>query len=200
MIAHVRPEPFGYTLGNEGRLPVTPTLEVPKGDLDSVDVLCFELQHLSDAHPSPRHKFEEEPVSSIPCGIDHFVHRFSVDHRSRPDPRRSEDLPDHGTVAGIPQVQLVPINDVVEEGPQEGAPGVPGGLSGLFCERGQKGEHPPRGDVGDFPLSEPSGEPFKDEPMSGQSIFSPNLPGDSPGKHPQPSRPSWDTSSENFLS
>jgi hypothetical protein len=89
---------------------------------------------------------------------------------------------------------------VVKESPQEGAPGVPGALTGLFCEGGQEGEHPLRGDVGDFPLPKPFSEPFKDEPIRGQRIFSPNLPGDIPGMRPQLSRPSWRTSSENFLS
>jgi hypothetical protein len=101
---------------------------------------------------------------------------------------------------GLSQVQLVPINDVVEEGSQEGAPGVPCALTRLFGAGGQEGEHLLRGDVGDFPLPEPFSKPFKDEPICGQRIFSPNLPGDTPGMHRQPSRPSWDTSSENFLS
>jgi hypothetical protein len=177
-----------------------PLLGVPKGDLHAVDVLWFELQHLSDAHPTSRHEFEEDPVPAIPCGVDDFVDCFSVDHRSCPDSRRSEHLPDHGTVARIPQVQLVPINDVVEKGPQECAPGVPGALTGLFCVRGQKGKHPLRGDVGDSPFPEPLSEPLKDEPIGGQRIFSPSLPGDTPGMCPQLSRPSWGTSSENFLS
>jgi len=73
-----------------------------------------------------------------------------------------------------PQVQLVPINDVVKEGPQESALGVPGALTRLFCAGGQEGEHPLRGDLGDFPLPEPPREPFKDEPIGGQRIFSPN--------------------------
>ena len=73
-----------------------------------------------------------------------------------------------------PQVQLVPINDVVEEGTQERTPGVPGALTGLFCAGGQKGEYPLGGDVGDFPFSEPPREPFKDEPIGGQRIFSPS--------------------------
>jgi hypothetical protein len=88
-----------------------------------------------------------------------------------------------------PQVQLVPVNDVVEEGTQERTPGVPGALTGLFCAGGQEGEHPLKGDVGDFPLAEPFSKPFQDEPTSGQRIFSPNLPGDTPSMHLEPSRP-----------
>jgi hypothetical protein len=45
-----------------------------------------------------------------------------------------------------------------------------------------------RGDVGDFPVPEPCSKPFKDEPIGGRRIFSPNLPGDTPDTHRQPPR------------
>jgi hypothetical protein len=63
-------------------------------------------------HPSSGLKLQNEPISYIQGGIDHFIHGLTVDHCPGSYSWWSKDPPNDGTVTGVGKMELIAIVDV----------------------------------------------------------------------------------------
>ena len=131
---------FRYSLGDKDDLLLVATFRIPYDHFDTINVGWRQLENFTNTHPSSGLKLQNEPISYIQGGVDDFIHGLPVDHCPGSYSWWSKDSPNDGTVAGVGQMELIAIVDVVEKCAKVSTPGVFGALfSGIghFSEEGE---------------------------------------------------------------
>ena len=134
LVSDIVSESFRYSLGDKDDLLLVATFRIPYDHFDTINVGWRQIEHFTNPHPSSGLKLQNEPISYIQGGIDDFIYGLPVDHCPGSYSRWSKNSPNDGTVAGVGDIELIAIVDVVEKSAKVSTPGV---LGALFSGIGQ---------------------------------------------------------------
>jgi len=92
---------------------------VGQGNLPVLDIFASQAQDLTNAHTAPCHEFQYEAVPGVLRPEDYLIDDILIENGPLLGLRVSEDLPEHGRVAGIGETGIEDVLAEVEEGRQE---------------------------------------------------------------------------------
>jgi hypothetical protein len=147
-------------------------------DFAVFDINRSDLQHLPDSHAALGHQFHHEPVTWIGGSENDLINQVFFNDFPLLRTAGPEHFPQYRRVAGILDLKVDGISDVIEEGLEARIAVSFGGLFGSFGESGQKGQNFIRGDGFQFPVTEFIFETGKKKIMVFQRIFFSNWPCD----------------------
>ena len=133
-------EPVPDLLRDEDNLFLLAAFRMSQDQLLLLYVSGSQLQGFAYADASPRHEFQEDPVTGVRFLEDDFVHCFLFQDLPGSVLRGTENLPDHWEVAGVFKARLAGIADECEEGAEVGKPGSFCSLLCAVADFGKEGE------------------------------------------------------------
>jgi hypothetical protein len=105
-------------------------------DLPVLNVHRPNFQHLSDSHPTPRHKLQHDPISRLHGSENDLIHQILLDNFPLLGRPFSKHLPQHGRITEVMDAGVGRIEGV-EKGLEAG---IPVALGGWFSGSGKPGQ------------------------------------------------------------
>lgn len=179
-ISDVVSQSFRNPLGDEHDFLLTAAFGFSQDHPDAIDVSGRELQHLTDPHPRPGLKFQNESVPDLSGSIDDLIHGLPIDYGPDSYSRRAKHPFDDGTVTRVGEVELIAFAGMVEKSSKVSTPAVSGALFSGIGYGSKKGKGLLGGNGVNSSLSEFSCEPTEHKLVAGDGVFFPSLPGGIP--------------------
>jgi hypothetical protein len=127
------PEPVGNLLRNKDCLTFLAAFRLPEYQLAILDIPGRKLQHLTDPHSPSGHQFHDQAIPGFGRSENDFIYLFFFQDVRQGIPSPPEQLPDHGSVAGVLNCIVKGVSDEIEKGLQAG---ITCPLCGSFCPLG----------------------------------------------------------------
>ena len=114
------------------------TFRLRQCDFSVLDINRPDLQYLPDSHTTLCHQFHHKPVSRIGCSENDLINQVLFDDFPLFRPAGPEYFPQNRRVAGILNLKVNGVADVIEEGLEAGVAVSFRGLFGTLGELSQK--------------------------------------------------------------
>ena len=112
------------------------TFRLRQGDFSVLDINRSDLQHLPDSHTALGHQFHHKPVPWIGCPENDLINQVLFNDFPLFRPAGPEYFPQNRRIAGILDLKVDGVADVIEEGLEARIAVSFGGLFGALGESG----------------------------------------------------------------